>query len=71
MIYTIAHYKVKPEAINKVKKAIRELVNYVSANEPATRMYTAWQQKDDPTRFVHFFISPMRRRMLHTVNRKR
>jgi quinol monooxygenase YgiN len=24
-------------------------------NEPGTRMYTAWQQKDDPTRFVHLF----------------
>jgi quinol monooxygenase YgiN len=24
-------------------------------NEPGTRMYTAWQRKDDPTRFVHLF----------------
>jgi quinol monooxygenase YgiN len=26
------------------------------ANEPRTRLYMAWQQQDDPTRFVHFFI---------------
>jgi quinol monooxygenase YgiN len=28
----------------------------VRANEPGTKLYVAWQQKDDPTRFVHFFI---------------
>jgi quinol monooxygenase YgiN len=31
-------------------------VRYVKANEPRTRMYVAWQQQDDPTRFVHLFI---------------
>jgi quinol monooxygenase YgiN len=56
MIYTIAHYQVKPQAVDKVKRAIEEFVRYVKANEPRTKMYTAWQQKDDPTRFVHFFI---------------
>ena len=39
-----------------MKRAIREFVPYVRAKEPGTRMYLAWQQKDDPTRFVHFFI---------------
>jgi len=24
-------------------------------SRPPTRMYTAWQQQDDPTRFVHLF----------------
>src|SRR5712692_7701297 len=33
-----------------------EFVPYVRANEPGTKLYQAWQQKDDPTRFVHFFI---------------
>jgi quinol monooxygenase YgiN len=33
-----------------------EFVPYIKASEPGTRMYMAWQQKDDPTRFVHFFI---------------
>jgi quinol monooxygenase YgiN len=55
-IYTIAQYQVKSQAVDKVKRAIEEFVSYVKANEPGTRMYAAWQQKDDPTRFVHFFI---------------
>ena len=46
----------KPSAVNKVKKAIDEFVRYVKANEPGTHMYLAWQQKDDPTRFLHLFI---------------
>jgi predicted ester cyclase/quinol monooxygenase YgiN len=55
-IYTIAQYKVRPEGVGKVKQAIEEFVPYVQANEPGTRMYYAWQQQDDPARFVHFFI---------------
>ncbi len=55
-IYTIAQYQVNAQAVDKVKRAIEELVRYVKANEPGTRLYVAWQQKDDPTRFVHFFI---------------
>jgi quinol monooxygenase YgiN len=56
LVYTIAQYQVKPQAVDKVKRAIEEFVRYVKANEPGTQMYAAWQQKDDPTRFVHFFI---------------
>lgn len=55
-IYTIAQYRVRPSGIAKVKRAIEEFVPYVKTSEPGTRMYLAWQQKDDPTRFVHFFI---------------
>jgi quinol monooxygenase YgiN len=55
-IYTIAHYQVRSSGVDKVKRAIEEFVPYVRANEPGTRLYAAWQQKDDPTRFVHFFI---------------
>jgi quinol monooxygenase YgiN len=55
-IYTIARYRVRPSGVDKVKRAIEEFVPYVKANEPGTRMYVAWQEKDDPTRFVHFFI---------------
>jgi quinol monooxygenase YgiN len=55
-IYTIAQYQVTPSGTEKVKQAIEEFVRYVKANEPGTRVYAAWQQKDDPTRFVHFFI---------------
>ena len=55
-IYTIAQYQIRPSGVEKVKQAIREFVPYIKAQEPGTRMYLAWQQKDDPTRFVHFFI---------------
>jgi|SRR5580700_11078423 quinol monooxygenase YgiN len=55
-IYTIAQYRVGKSGVEKVKRAIEEFVPYVQANEPGTRMYVAWQQKDDPTRFVHLFI---------------
>lgn len=41
--------------MDKVKAAITEFVEYVAKNEPGSTMYTAWQQKDDPTRFVHLF----------------
>ncbi len=55
-IYQTGGYRVKPSAVNKVKQAIKDLVAYVQANEPGTRMYLAWQQKDDPTRLLHLFI---------------
>lgn len=55
-IYQTGEYQVKPSAVNKVKQAIKEFVAYVQANEPGTHMYLAWQQQDDPTRFLHLFI---------------
>src|ERR1700740_1849956 len=55
-IYTIAQYRVRPSGIAKVRQAVEEFVRYVQASEPGTRMYLAWQQEEDPTRFVHFFI---------------
>ena len=55
-IYQTAHYQVKPEAVEKVKEAIIEFVEYVKAHEPGTKMYKAWQDKNDPTKFVHLFI---------------
>jgi quinol monooxygenase YgiN len=41
--------------VDKVTAAIAEFVEYVAASEPGTKMYVAWQQRDDPTRFVHLF----------------
>lgn len=55
-LYQTSDYRVKPSAVNKVKQAIKEFVAYVEANEPGTHMYLAWQQKDDPTHFLHLFI---------------
>ena len=55
-IYQTAHYQVRPEAVDRVKAAIVEFVGYVRENEPGSRLYSAWQELDDPTRFVHLFI---------------
>jgi quinol monooxygenase YgiN len=55
-IFQTGGYQVKPSAVNKVKKAIKEFVRYVQANEPGTQMYLAWQERNDPTRFLHLFI---------------
>jgi quinol monooxygenase YgiN len=54
-VYQTASYQVRESAVEKVKAAIAEFVEYVAASEPGTKMYTAWQQQDDPTRFVHLF----------------
>jgi quinol monooxygenase YgiN len=54
-IYQTAQYQVNRGAVDKVKAAITEFVEYVQENEPGTRMYTAWQQQEDPTRFCHLF----------------
>lgn len=55
-IYQTAEYRVAPEGLDEVRWAIIEFVAYVRANEPGTRMYTAWQRQDDPARFTHLFI---------------
>jgi quinol monooxygenase YgiN len=54
-IYQTAHYQVRPDAVEVVKAAIIEFVEYVSRNESGTTMYAAWQQEDDPSKFVHLF----------------
>jgi len=56
LIYQTGSYQVRPTGIAKVKKAIEELVQYVRENESGTKMYLAWQQENEPTRFVHLFI---------------
>jgi quinol monooxygenase YgiN len=55
-IFQSGAYQVKPSAVGKVKKAIEDFVEYVKINEPGTQMYLAWQDQDDPTRFIHHFI---------------
>jgi quinol monooxygenase YgiN len=56
MIYQTAAYQVKPNAVEAVKAAIEDFTDYVKASEPGTILYIAWQKKDDPTSFMHFFI---------------
>jgi quinol monooxygenase YgiN len=54
-IYQTAHYQVTNQAVDKVKAAIVEFVDYVRENEPGTWFYAAWQADDDPSKFVHLF----------------
>lgn len=54
-IFQIAEYEVKPEAVDKVKQAVREFVHHVETNEPGTLLYSAWQTQNQPTHFTHFF----------------
>lgn len=55
-IRQLARYQVRPEALERCLAAIREFVAYVRANESGTLRYEVWQERDDPTRFVHIFI---------------
>ena len=55
-IRQLARYQVRPEALEKCLAAIREFVAYVRANESGTLRYEVWQEREDPTRFVHLFI---------------
>lgn len=54
-IFQTAHYEIDADAVDDVCAAIVEFVDYVSKNEPGTKLYAAWQQRDDPTKFVHLF----------------
>jgi hypothetical protein len=40
-IYQTGEYRVKPEAVEKVKQPIQVFVRYVQENEPGTKMYLA------------------------------
>ena len=55
-IRQLAHYEIHPEALDKIKAAISEFVDYVRSNEPGTLRYDVWQDQEHPARFVHIFI---------------
>ncbi len=55
-IRQMARYQVRPEALDRCLVVIREFVAYVRANEPGTLRYEVWQEREEPTRFVHMFI---------------
>jgi quinol monooxygenase YgiN len=55
-IYQTARFQVKKEALPECEAAIRKFVEFVRANEPKTILYVSLQERDDPTRFLHYFI---------------
>lgn len=55
-IFQVAEYQVRPSAVAKIKEAIQQFVHAVENNEPGTLLYSAWQQRDQPAHFTHFFV---------------
>ena len=55
-IHMTARFDVQHDRLADCEAAIREFVEYVSANEPDTLRYTSLREKDDPHRFIHYFI---------------
>ena len=55
-IRQLARYQVRPEALSRCLAAIGEFVAYERAHEPGTLRYEVWQERGDPTLFVHLFI---------------
>lgn len=54
-IRQLARYQIRPESLDRCLAAIQEFVAYVRANEPGTMRYDVWQERADPTCFVHIF----------------
>ena len=55
-IYMTARFEVQSEAFDVCKLTIQDFVDYVRLNEPDTLLYTSLQEKETPTRFLHYFI---------------
>ena len=56
MIDGTATFRVRPEAVERCLGAIREFVDHVEKNEPRTKLYALWRDRDDPTRFIHLMV---------------
>jgi quinol monooxygenase YgiN len=55
-IRQLARYEVRPAALERCLAAIRGFVAYVRSHEPGTLRYEVWQERGEPTRFVHAFV---------------
>ena len=52
----MARNQVRPESVELCLAAIHEFVVSILLNEAGTLRYEVWQERDDPTRFVHIFV---------------
>jgi quinol monooxygenase YgiN len=55
-IYMTARFEVQNNALEVCRQTVQEFVDYVRANEPDTILYTSLQEKENPARFLHYFI---------------
>ena len=55
-VYMTAQYTVRPESVDKCQAAVTEFVDYVTRNEPDTRLYISLEEVDNKTSFLNFFI---------------
>ena len=52
-VHNTARYRVREDATQATLEAIGTFVATVRAREPGALMYVAWQERVDPTAFVH------------------
>jgi quinol monooxygenase YgiN len=55
-IHMTARFEVQPDKLAMCERAIREFVEYVRANEPDTLLYASLQEKENPNRYLHYFV---------------
>ncbi len=57
-IHMTARLRVRAESREKCEQAINEFVDYIKKNEigKGTISYTALQEPEDPTSFLHYFV---------------
>ena len=55
-ILMTARYQVRPHALDRCKKATRQLVEHVKENEKETLFYMAQQERLNPYAFLHIMV---------------
>ena len=55
-VYMTAQFTVWPNSVEKCQEAIAEFVDYITRNEPSTRIYVSLEEVDNKASFLNFFI---------------